>query len=579
MSGRILIVEDEALIALELEARLSDLGYTVVGTASTGREALAIVKEVAPHLVLLDIHLGGSDPDGAEVARLLNASDDVCIVFVTAHTDPQTLERVRQATPYGFVRKPFDPMLLEITVRTALDRCMADRARRIAESRSRAVLDAASDAVLAIDADGCVVLGNPAAERLFGGRVEGRPIQDLLAGDPSTADPEAALALGPEAVPVTLRWSEVPQDPEIRRMVQIRDVSRQRALEAQNARAQQMEAVGRLGGGLAHDFGNLLLAMDLNVWLLQESGCDTESHLEQLRLALEQARSLSSQLLALQRPRPAERILVCPVAALRRLQGLVERVLGQVRVVFDLDPGTPTVRVHRGRLEQVVLNLVMNARDAMPDGGSLTVRARRRDGGATIEVIDDGCGMPESVRARVFDPFFTTKQAGTGLGLSTSRDIVTAMGGRMAVHSAPGSGTRVELWIPADRGDASQAVPVPPPLPRRAGHALVVLSEPVARHAIATTLRAMGVEASVHDRPEGALEAAAAAETIDLVVTDDRLPGMRGAILGRTLRERHPEAAVLVLASEEVDAPWARVLYGPSSRDEIVQALTDLLPA
>ncbi|MFP5286606.1 MAG: two-component system sensor histidine kinase NtrB, partial [Thermoanaerobaculia bacterium] len=238
-----------------------------------------------------------------------------------------------------------------------------------------------------------------------------------------------------------------------------------RSVEEELRHSQKLEAVGRLAGGVAHSFNNLLAAISLHAELLLEARGSAEEqrrHAEEIQKAGERAAALARQLLAFGRkqvldPRPLDvpREIGIMVPMLRRLVG------EQIALEARLDPGAGWIHADLGQLEQVVLNLVVNARDAMPEGGRLLLEARPLEGWVEIRVSDTGVGMDEAVRSRLFEPFFTTKgrDKGSGLGLATVHGIVSQSGGEVRVESAPGEGSCFSVRLPAVPPPAAEVSP------------------------------------------------------------------------------------------------------------------------
>src|SRR5207302_1864642 len=277
----------------------------------------------------------------------------------------------------------------------------------------------------------------------------------------------------------------------------VRDVTEQRRLQQQLVQSQKMEAVGRLAGGIAHDFNNLLTVIttycDL---LLEDLGREDPKRedVEQVRKAAEGATALTRQLLAFSRQQVLEPKVVSMSAVVSGVEKMLRRVIGEdVDLATRLDPDVGSVKADVGQLEQVLMNLAVNARDAMPTGGKLTIEtsnaehdpdyAREHEATAVrrfvmLAVSDNGIGMDDATKARIFEPFFTTKEPGkgTGLGLATVYGIVKQSGGFIWVYSEPGRGTTVKIYLP--RVDApAQPVAAPREAGTLAGVETVLLAE------------------------------------------------------------------------------------------------------
>ncbi|MBK8005107.1 MAG: PAS domain S-box protein [Gemmatimonadetes bacterium] len=357
----------------------------------------------------------------------------------------------------------------------------------------------------------------------------------------------------------------------------VTDITAQKRLEAELRQAQKMEAVGKLAGGVAHDFNNLLTAIagyaeSLLDWAPAPAA---REDIQEIITASDRAARLTRQLLAFSR----QQILTPEVLDVRvvveHLGGMLRRLIGEdVEFVVQHAPGEGWVRADRGQLEQVILNLVVNARDAMPGGGTLTLatHAVELDAGVTHEfpdavpgphicltVQDTGTGMAPEVLSRAFDPFFTTKQQGqgTGLGLSTVYGIVRQSGGSIRLESTPGSGTTVRVYLPRLADGPAGAVPGAAPLAAATtGTVLVVEDEALVRDLIARTMRRAGYRTLV--APDGqealALEAAHPGR-IDLLVTDVIMPRVGGRELADRLLARRPDLKILFVSGYTNESP------------------------
>jgi len=342
--------------------------------------------------------------------------------------------------------------------------------------------------------------------------------------------------------------------------------------------AQKLEAVGRLAGGIAHDFNNLLtVILGFCRPLLREVGPDTELHddLEEIHKAAQRAAALTRQLLTFSRRQNVEAGSVDPGAMLRGLQPLLRHLLEEdVELVFDLDPAAGSVNGDVNQLEQVVINLAVNARDAMPDGGTLHIRTRAEtfdvpraaatgrvagDPAVCLSVIDSGLGMDAETRARIFDPFFTTKDPGkgTGLGLSIAYSVVEQCGGLIEVEGGPGKGTAFHLWLPRVEAGEPGAAPTALAAPPRAEgvRVLLVEDEAAVRRLARRILGAHGYEVVEAVDGAHALEVLEGLPgPIHALVSDVVMPRLGGVELARRLRARQPELPVLLLSGHPRDA-------------------------
>lgn len=381
------------------------------------------------------------------------------------------------------------------------------------------------------------------------------------------------------------------------------EMQRRESVEAQLRQTQKMEALGLLTGGVAHDFNNLLTAIQGNLRVLRrECPPETAERLDSIDLAVQRGERLARQLLTFARPQAVQRTLLDVNDVIHQIMPLIERT---VNAAIDLRIALTTrpcpVEAERTGLELSILNLVANARDAMPDGGTLTILTehvpRGLDGRPLVllSVADSGVGMPPSVQERVFEPFFTTKEVGkgTGLGLSAVYGFVRQAGGSVQIESAPGLGTTVNLLLPESaRREApvlmAQAAPeaaaAPPSLSR--GLVLVVEDDALVRMVTVDGLREAGLEVIVaEDAPEALKVLEETGTALDAVVTDVVMPrGMSGIDLARVVRQRWPDLVLIVTTGySATDIPVAdlpvrhAVLMKPFAVDELVETLTRLL--
>jgi PAS domain S-box-containing protein len=356
----------------------------------------------------------------------------------------------------------------------------------------------------------------------------------------------------------------------------VRDITTQRQLEAQLAQAQKMEAIGRLAGGVAHDFNNLLtVILSYSDLLLEDvpEGSSTREDIGQIRKAAHGASELTRQLLAFSRQQVLEPKVVDLNAAVTGIERLLGRVLRediQLRCALATDAGT--VRVDPGQLEQVIMNLAVNARDAMPTGGRLTVETANVDLDATymqahplatpgryvmLAVTDTGMGMDAATQARIFEPFFTTKDVGkgTGLGLATVQGIVQQSGGFIWVYSEPSHGTCFKIYLPRVDEPASEAASVVPASSRGTETVLVVEDVAAVRAVTRRMLERYGYSVLEAADGEAAIRLAAKfGGHIHLLITDVVMPNLGGRDLAEMFAQTYPNTKVLFMSGYTDDA-------------------------
>jgi PAS domain S-box-containing protein len=479
------------------------------------------------------------------------------------------------------------------------ERRQAEDERRAAEDRFRQLAEAIQQVFWMTDARGTLLYVSPAFETIFGRSCESLAANpgvwmDAVHPDDRERVEQAAytrLRHGDydEVYRITrpdgaVRWIRdrafhmYDDAGELYRLVgTAADVTEQRHLEEQLQQAQKMEIVGRLAGGVAHDFNNLLTVINGMADLVLAELADDDPNrgdLIQIRLAGDRAAALTGRLLAVSRRQILKPEIVDLSAIVSGLRDMIQRLIGEdVTLVLELADGLASVRADPGQIEQVVLNLIVNARDAMPDGGVVTIETRnvhvdeiyaaehpgtRPGPHAMLAVRDTGVGMDESIRRRIFEPFFTTKAQGkgTGLGLSMVYGIVKQSGGSIWFHSEPGHGSRFTIYLPYASGTPVPR-PAPPPAAIAHGHetVLVVEDEPPLRELAARILAGAGYTVLQAANGIDALALLAQhADPVHLVFTDVVMPGMNGRELAARLATLRPGIRVLYTSGYTEDA-------------------------
>ncbi len=368
------------------------------------------------------------------------------------------------------------------------------------------------------------------------------------------------------------------------------DVTERRRMQDELLHAGRLESLGRLAGGLAHDFNNLLAAMLGSIELLSDVCPDSgQEDLETMRHITLRARDLTAQLLAFARQQRMELETLELGALVRKVERLLKRLVGPtVDLVIDTSqaPDDLHVRADAPQLEQVLVNLVVNARDAMPKGGRVTVRlsserepASGRDW-ALLEVRDEGLGIGKEDLARVFDPFFTTKPTGTGLGLASSYGVVQTHGGTIGVESAPGRGASFRVKLPRVASDVGRAPSSRAPKLAR-GRVLVVDDDAAVRGSTARMLLTLGYDVlSAADGAEAEAVAQRQTAGLDLLVCDLAMPNKNGPEVARAIRIMYPDIKVLFVSGyphgEERELPAESFLQKPYDREALAKKLSAL---
>ncbi len=446
------------------------------------------------------------------------------------------------------------------------------------------ILCARRGAVLAVNPAFCSILGSSRAEalrlkpeHLFASTDERRALWKELATRREVVGREVLLARcdGTRVAVRVTAWA-LPQvageSPVFQFLVQ--DLSEWRHLEKQLRHSQKMDSLGRLAGGVAHDLKNHMAVVSGWVELLEESipeGDPRRVGVDEVMASIERARNLTLQLLSISRERSDVPCSLDLNQVLFEMEGMLQQLLGMdVTLVLETESVPLKVRLDPARFEQILLNLVVNAREAMPGGGTLWLRTRRRrDSGQSsshpsshpipggfvrLTVQDTGCGIPPELHPRIFEPFFTTKHQGSGLGLSEVCRAVRQLGGEIRVQSTSGRGARFDVDLPL----AAEA-----PSPRRPSHRkvsdagptlLLIDDEATFREMVARTLERQGYRVLQAAGAREALDLGAAPGIrIDLVLCDVCLPGTNGPDVARRLQTRHPGVPVLFTSGVSVD--------------------------
>jgi two-component system cell cycle sensor histidine kinase/response regulator CckA len=609
---RVLIVEDSPEDAALLVGEIRRGGHEVVHRRVETREALVEALEAQTwDVVLSDYNLPWFHGPGAlQVVR--ESGIPVPFLLVSgAIGEHLAVHAVKQGAADYVMKGNLARLLpaIERSMRDARDRverATAERRLRESEERYRRFFEEDLTGDFTADATGRVLSCNPAYARTFGFPSAADAVGTrlpLLPEPPGEREEflallrrrgkleyhEAALRRQ-DGTPLHVVANLIGAYDESGELTELRgyvfDDTERKRLEEQLRRAQKMEAVGRLAGGIAHDFNNLLTAILGYSDLLIHRFSPTDplrDHAAEIRRAGERASALVRQLLAYSRRQVLQPTVLDPNEVVSSVEGLLRRLLGEdVDLRLSLDERLPRVRADRSQLEQVLLNLAVNARDAMPRGGLLTVETRRVESApgaspgalepgthALLSVTDTGCGMDEEVRAHVFEPFFTTKGPGkgTGLGLATVYGIVRQSGGRVSFETEVGRGTIFHVHLPAAQGEPEPAPAARPDAPARAKGGgetiLLVEDEDVVRTLLARVLSEEGYRVL---EAADALEALAACDRhagpIHLMVTDIVMPRMSGRELADRVAVLRPGTRVLYVSGYADDAVLRHGVHG-----------------
>jgi PAS domain S-box-containing protein len=581
---RVLVVDDNADMRNHIVGLLSE--HWTVDAAADGEAALALVKTAAPNLVLSDVMMPRMD--GFALLRALRASPatrGIPVILVSARAGEEAIVEGLETGADDYLLKPFSARELLTRVRAHLD---ATRARtsalRASETRLRRLAESGIIGITVSDTSGRILEANDAFVRMVGCSREellaGNVVWELLA--PTDRD----VAAGERAwegeyrrkdgrrIPVLVAVAPLENGENISIAL---DLSGRKRLEEQFRQAQKMEAVGRLAGGIAHDFNNVLSVV-LSYAQMVAAELDPDEPLradvEEIRVAALRATDLTRQLLAFSR----QQVLEPKVLSLNRSVGGMEKMLRRLLgadVTLTLLPGSElwNIEADPGQIEQIVMNLAVNARDAMPRGGQLTIQTANvalDEGYAAIHhdvqpgayvmlaVSDTGTGIDSETQARIFEPFFTTKEKGkgTGLGLATVFGIVKQSCGHIWVYSEPSKGATFKLYFPRVSGAETASSERPPPESLRGNETILLVEDDTQVRALARSiLRRSGyVVLEAANGGEALLICEQHGAKIDLLLTDVVLPLMSGRQIVDRLRSMRPEIKVLFMSGYTDDA-------------------------
>jgi two-component system, cell cycle sensor histidine kinase and response regulator CckA len=638
-SIKVLLVEDNAGDARLVAELLREGGQESVALTRTDRlgDAIHLMEGEQFDAILIDLNL--PDSDGlATFARARAAAPDLPFVVLTGMHDEETgVQAVREGAQDYLVKGLVEGSRLYHSIRYAVERHRFEEELRMTEARYRGLVEGSIQGIL-IHVDGTIRLANPALARLLGysdneeltgssfwWSVHPEDRDELISYmGARTATDSASGGYEFRAVrrDGTVLWLDsivnaIQWDGEQATLATMIDVTERKAAEealrrteVQLQHVQKMEAVGRLAGGVAHDFNNLLTVIIGNCDFMLEE-LDPQSALEkdvaQIRWSAIAATDLTRQLLAFSRQQVLEPRVMELNEVVMKAQRVLERLLGEdVELELALAPDTGRVRADAGQLEQVIMNLAVNARDAMPDGGTLLLEtasitmdedeSERHFGAkpgryALLSVRDSGVGMDAETKVRLFEPFFTTKEAGkgTGLGLATVYGIVKQSGGFISVESDPGSGAKFMIYLPQVPDAVQEQEPKPRIAPRRGTETVLLVEDSAAVRSVARlALERQGYAVLEAENGQVALAAVAAHDgPIDLLLTDLVMPGSGGrALAERLLRERNG-LKVLYMSGHTADTATRKrieeegsaYLQKPFTPDSLVAKVREVLDA
>ncbi|MBN1649630.1 MAG: response regulator [Spirochaetales bacterium] len=586
--ANIVIVEDESIVALDINNTLQRFGYNVSGIFSEGETLLEEISNLDIDLVLMDIKLQGS-LDGIETAERIRSKYRIPVVLLTAFADPKTIERAKSIGPFGYIIKPFEARELHSTIEMALYRSDLDFKLWQSEEKYRKLFEDDLSANFVTDSNCVFIDCNQSFYQifeldddcslfnfidLFENREEGKRILEKIIARKRVELLELELHTFKKNSLVILAnlvctFNESGEFTELKGY--LIDITQRKSLEKQLRQSQKMEAIGRLAGGVAHDFNNILTVIFGYISLIEETEGIADSvsaEIAGLKAATVRASSLTRQLLAFSRRQMLQPVPLKPDIVVSELEKMFRRLINEdINIVLKLYAADCIINIDPGQFEQVLINLVVNSRDAMKNGGTIYIHSEkvdihkekemllgkiRKGSYYRLEVKDEGEGIAFEHLNRIFDPFFTTKSEdkGTGLGLSTVYGIIKQSEGNIELDSKEGHGTRFVVYLPLSDS----------PKPKSENENEIVLEKTTAtimlveddrnvRDLVGLILKQADYHVLVADDPnEALLLSENSAEKIDILVTDLIMPQMNGDELAEKILKDRPDIKVLIMS-------------------------------
>ena len=607
----IMVVEDEKIVAADIRQNLTMLGYMVPAVIASGEEAIRKAAEHCPDLVLMDIRLNGKI-DGIEAAKIVQARLNVPVVFITAFADEATIQRAKSTEPYGYIIKPFGKKELQSTIEIALYKYGRERRLKTNEQWLMSVFRSIGEGVVAVDRAGSVCIMNLAGEAITGCALEdslGAHWQDLWQFvDPKTCGgvkdpisvaidetrsfdlldcPVRFVRTGTKLVMGSIAPIRDGSNRVSGAVIAFNDVTSFHGIETDYQRVRRLESLQRLAGGIAHNLTDIVSTVSGYAESLLGSIEPSDPRFRDVKMiekAGERASELTRHLQGFSRNQQCRPRLLDLNQHIAIMEPILRDSLGgDVQIELNLEPGLSGIEADPSHLEEVIMSLVLNARDAMPETGTLTLRTANLHLSRTrsskfvdvpageyviVEVTDTGPGIDFEHQGQIFEPFFTTKERkkGGGIGLSVAYGMVKQAGGHIWFESVPGEGTTFSVYFPA----YSTALAAPTralSVNIRGGSetVLVVDDDAVSREFACKALRQLGY--SIFQAASGQ-EALQICEhnpgQFDLVLTDVMLPSMTGLDLANQLARMQVGLKVLFTSTY---SPYALKHHGAIEAD------------
>lgn len=599
--NKIMVVDDEVIINMQLQERLVSMKYDVVGSASSGEEAVDMAGRVKPDIILMDIVMPGKI-DGIDASEIIKKELGIPVIFLTAYADDNFIKRAKNVQPFGYILKPFQEDQIKAAIEIGLYKKDMERRLRESEEKYRFLINNCNHAIFVFQ-DDSIKIFNPCAKKMLGysedellnlrfidfinsedrnvvlerqdETFEGVKSQDVYSFRVSNKDGEE---LWVEGNSVTVKWEGRPAT-----LIIIRDKTELKKIEEQLQQAQRVDAIGALAGGIAHDFNNILAAIigytEIALYHELPGGSSPQHSIEQILKASHRAKNLVQQILAFSRHKEREikysKMTPIIKEAIKFLRATLPTT---IEIRQKITAKSDIVLCDPGQIHQVLMNLCTNAGHAMRrKGGILEISLQNvKIADCPLEIVeaeklkaknlkskialdpvfclklsvrDTGQGMERFVLERIYEPYYTTKKVGegTGLGLSVVHGIVKSFGGMINVESEPGKGSAFSIFMPTIENEVKSEKELSESVPFGNEHILFVDDEEVLVDIGKSMLESQGYKVTTKTSSIEALDTFRSKPgEYDLVITDMTMPKMTGDELARELMKIRPDVPIIL---------------------------------
>ena len=636
MSVKILVIEDEYVLAVGLKEELKQFGYNVVSIIDSGEEAIQQIQELSPDIIILDIMLSG-EIDGIDSAQKIQSNYDIPIIYLTAYANDDILERAKNTKPFGYLVKPVKREELHATIEMALYKHREDKKirelndllqkelseRKQAEERLNRFFNISSNLICIVGInDGHFKYTNPAWKTILGysrEELQEKPYHQFLFPEDHTKSAKEVEKLASNQPTInfenryihkdgsvkTILWTAAPIITEALIYCIGQDITERKLFEERIHQSQKIETIGTLAGGIAHNFNNILSVIMGNIsYVLNElkNDDDLTDALMDAQEGIKRGVSLTKQLITFSRGgAPIKKT----ITLYSQMKDTVKLVLSgsSSKCNFNIsDNELWPVEADEGQLNHAFGNLIINADQAMPEGGIIQISIENEyvdkckkfplaiGPYVCIKINDQGIGIPKKYLSKVFDPFFTTKQKGNGLGLSTAFSIIKRHDGHIEVESTPGEGTTFTIYLPVTEKVLSQPESQDEIDHKSRGKILVMDDQEDMLKMTRRMLGGMGYETVLAKDGAQAIEiyreAFQSSYPFDLVILDLTVPGgMGGQKTIKELLQINPNVQAVVssgysndpVMSDYQDYGFIGVAPKPYSTEEMASLLNKIL--